>query len=120
MEALVAAQRTQGLLHQTVVVVSNRSDVEGVARAKRLGLPVEVVEQVQGERRLSREEHETDILHRLKNHDVELIVLAGYMRLLSPHFLTAWGGRVINIHPSFCLISPALTLIETCWHPGRR
>lgn len=100
MEALVAAQRTQGLLHQTVVVVSNRSDVEGVARAKRLGLPVEVVEQVRGERRLSREEHETDILHRLKNHDVELIVLAGYMRLLSPHFLTAWGGRVINIHPS--------------------
>ena len=83
-----------------MVVVSNRADVEGVARARRLGLPVEVVEQVKDERRLSREEHETGILHRLENHDVELIVLAGYMRLLSPHFLSAWGGRVINIHPS--------------------
>jgi len=100
MEALVLAQRTHHPLHQTVVVVSNRADVEGVARAKRLGVPVEVVEQVQDGHRWSREEHEEEVLRRLAHHDVELIVLSGYMRLLSPTFLAAWPGRVVNIHPS--------------------
>jgi len=100
MEALVLAQRTHHPLHQTVVVVSNRADVEGVARAKRLGVPVEVVEQVQDGHRWSRGEHEEEILRRLEHHDVELIVLSGYMRLLSPTFLAAWPGRVVNIHPS--------------------
>jgi len=100
MEALVLAQRTQHPLHQTVVVVSNRADVEGVARAKRLGVPVEVVEQVQDGHRWSRQEHEEEVLRRLAYHDVELIVLSGYMRLLSPTFLAAWPCRVVNIHPS--------------------
>ena len=100
MEALVLAQRTRHPLHQTVVVVSNRAEVEGVARAKRLGVPVEVVEQVHNGHRRSRAEHEEEILNRLEQYDVELIVLSGYMRLLSPTFLTAWQGRVVNIHPS--------------------
>ena len=100
MEALVLAQRTRHPLHQTVVVVSNRAEVEGVARAKRLGVPVEVVEQVHNGHRRSRAEHEEEILNRLEQYDVELIVLSGYMRLLSPTFLAAWQGRVINIHPS--------------------
>ena len=100
MEALVLAQRTRHPLHQTAVVVSNRAEVEGVARAVRLGVPVEVVEQVHDGHRRSRAEHEEEILHRLEQYDVELIVLSGYMRLLSPTFLAAWQGRVINIHPS--------------------
>ena len=100
MEALVLAQRTHHPLHQTVVVVSNRAEVKGVARAKRLGVPVEVVEQVNDGHRRSRAEHEEEILHRLEQYDVELIVLSGYMRLLSPTFLAAWQGRVVNIHPS--------------------
>jgi len=100
MEALIFAQRARHTPHQTVVVVSNRADVEGVARAKRLGVPVEVVEQVQDGHRWSREEHEEEVLRRLAHHDVELIVLSGYMRLLSPTFLAAWPGRVVNIHPS--------------------
>ena len=100
MEALVLAQRTCHPLHQTVAVVSNRAEVEGVARATRLGVPVEVVEQVHDGHRRSRAEHEEEILHRLEQYDVELIVLSGYMRLLSPTFLGAWQGRVVNIHPS--------------------
>jgi len=100
MEALVLAQRTCHPLHQTVAVVSNRAEVEGVARATRLGVPVEVVEQAHDGHRRSRAEHEEEILHRLEQYDVELIVLSGYMRLLSPTFLGAWQGRVVNIHPS--------------------
>ena len=100
MEALVLAQRTHHLLHQTVVVLSNKSDVAGVGRATRLGVPVEVVEQVQDGHRKSREEHEEEVLSRLERYDVDLIVLSGYMRLLSSTFLAAWHGRVVNIHPS--------------------
>ena len=71
MEALVHAQRQRSLPHETVVVVSNRSDVQGVARATRLGIPVEVVEQERNGTRLSREEHETEVLERLSAYDVE-------------------------------------------------
>ena len=119
MEALVSAQRTRHPLHQTVVVVSNRAEVEGVARAKRLSVPVEVVEQVHDGHRRSRRSTRRRFLHRLEQYDVELIVLSGYMRLLSPTFLAAWQGRVINIHPSLLPHFPALTHTVMCWHLER-
>ena len=103
MEALVLAQRTRHPLHQTAVVVSNRAEVEGVARAVRLGVPVEVVEQVHDGHRRSRAEHEEEILHRLEQYDVELIVLSGYMRLLSPTFLAlgraGWSTSILTPPP---------------------
>ena len=93
-------QQRLNLPHETTVVVSNNLGVEGLERAQRLGIPTLVVEHMDGERHRSREEHETEILRQLKPYDVEFIVLAGYMRLLSPAFLAAWTNRVVNIHPS--------------------
>ena len=101
MEALVQAQRNQTLLHQTVVVVANKSGIEGLERARRLGVPTLVVEQNHEGGSRSREEHEAEILSQMKEYNVELVVLAGYMRLLSPLFLSDWTNRVVNIHPSF-------------------
>lgn len=101
MEALVQAQRTQTLPHQTVVVVANKSGIEGLERAHRLGVPVLVVEQSHDGLTLSREDHEAEILRQIADYDVELVVLSGYMRLLSPLFLSDWANRVVNIHPSF-------------------
>ena len=101
MEALVQAQRTQNLLHQTVVVVANKSGIEGLERAQRLGVPTLVVEQNHEGRPRSREEHEAEILHQIADYNVEMVVLSGYMRLLSPLFLSDWANRVVNIHPSF-------------------
>ena len=101
MEALVQAQRTQNLLHQTVVVVANKSGIEGLERAQRLGVPTLVVEQNHEGRLRSREEHEAEILHQIADYNVEMVVLSGYMRLLSPLFLSDWANRVVNIHPSF-------------------
>ena len=100
MEALVRMQQRLNLPHETTVVVSNNLGVEGLERAQRLGVPTLVVEHMDGERRRSREEHEAEILRQLDSYDVEFIVLAGYMRLLSPAFLAAWANRVVNIHPS--------------------
>ena len=101
MEALVHAQRNQTLLHQTVVVVANKTGIEGLERARRLGVPTLVVEQNHEGGSRSREEHEAEILSQMKEYNVELVVLAGYMRLLSPLFLSGWTNRVVNIHPSF-------------------
>ena len=100
MEALVNAQRSMGLPHETVLVVSNKPNVPGLERASRLGLPSLVVEHRRNGENISREEHELEIIKGLADHDVELIVLAGYMRLLSPVFLNEWQHRVVNIHPS--------------------
>ena len=100
MEALVRAQNRHGLPHKTAVVVSNRSSVEGLARAEKLGIPTLVVERTSEDRLLSREEHEAEVMKQLIPYDVEFIVLSGYMRLLSPTFLSAWEHRVVNIHPS--------------------
>ena len=100
MEALVLAQRNRGLPHETVVVVSNKSAAQGLERAERLGVPTVVVEHVDNEHRLTREEHELRVLAALEAYDVEFIVLSGYMRLLSPTFLKRWPRRVVNIHPS--------------------
>ena len=101
MEALVQAQRNQTLLHQTVVVVANKTGIEGLERARRLGVPTLVVEQNHEGGSRSREEHEAEILSQMKEYNVELVVLSGYMRLLSPLFLSDWTNRVVNIHPSF-------------------
>ena len=100
MEALVRAQNRYGLPHETAVVVSNRSSIEGLARAEKLGIPTLVVERTSEDRLFSREEHEAEVMEQLIPYDVEFIVLSGYMRLLSPTFLSAWEHRVVNIHPS--------------------
>jgi phosphoribosylglycinamide formyltransferase-1 len=101
MEALVQAQRALRLAHTTAVVLSNRPEAHGLERARRLGVPHAVVGHFDNSgERLSREEHERQLLEELEGHDVEFIVLAGYMRLLSPLMLERWGGRIVNIHPS--------------------
>ena len=87
MEALVEAQRTHKLAHQTVLVISNKADAYGLVRAKNLVVPHLLVEQRSAGEALTREEHERRIIKHLDQHDVELIVLAGYMRLLSPSFV---------------------------------
>ena len=100
MQALVEAQRGHRLPHETVVVGSNRADAHGLERAKRVDVPTVVVEHEVGGQRLTRSEHETNVLAALEPFDVELIVLSGYMRLLSSTFLQRWPHRVVNFHPS--------------------
>lgn len=101
MEAMLLHQQQVNCLHTTSVVISNKPDVLGIKRAESLGTPVEVVElptNIEGSaRRLAHEASINQILH---NYSVELIILSGYMRLLSPEFVTRWEGQIVNIHPS--------------------
>ena len=101
MQAMLEHQQNPDCLHITAVVVSNKAGVKGIERAENLGVPTVVIEtslDLEGdERRIS---HELEIEQVLLDYEVELVILSGYMRLLSPQFVARWEGKILNIHPS--------------------
>jgi phosphoribosylglycinamide formyltransferase-1 len=87
----------QGLIDATVVVViSDKSDAGALTRAKTHHIPGFFVDPKEKDRGA----HENEIDYLLRNHQVQLVVGAGYMRLLSASFVNKWQGRLINIHPA--------------------
>lgn len=101
MQAMLEHQQNPDCMHITAVVVSNKSGVTGIERAENLDVPTVVIEtslDLEGdERRIS---HELEIEQALLDYEVELVILSGYMRLLSPQFVARWEGKILNIHPS--------------------
>ncbi len=86
------------------VVISNRKDAPGIESARRRGLKALVIESKGKER----QQHDREIVAALKEAQVDLIVLAGYMRLLSPWFCQQFSHRILNIHPSLLPAFPGL------------
>jgi phosphoribosylglycinamide formyltransferase-1 len=89
---------------EIAVVVSNVAEADGLKKARELGLPTEVF--VSKGRK--RQEHDADVIACLRAHRVDLVCLAGYMRLLSPEFVAAFPNRILNIHPSLLPAFPGL------------
>ena len=85
-------------------VISNRADAVGIESAKRRGLNALVIPS----KGVPREQHDQQVVAALKDHDVDLICLAGYMRLLSPWFVQQFPRRILNIHPSLLPSFPGL------------
>ncbi len=94
----IAQAITQGQISNAgiAVVISNRRDAPGIAAARSAGFATEVIES----RGRQREEHDAEIVATLQAHQVDLVCLAGYMRLLSAEFVRAFPQRILNIHPS--------------------
>jgi phosphoribosylglycinamide formyltransferase 1 len=86
------------------VVISNRTDAKGIETARTRGLNALVIPSKGKER----EQHDREIVAALKEHQVDLICLAGYMRLLSPWFVRQFPHRILNIHPSLLPAFPGL------------
>ena len=86
------------------VVISNRADAPGIVSARSRGLKALVIESKGKER----QQHDREIVAALKEAQVDLIVLAGYMRLLSPWFCQQFPNRILNIHPSLLPAFPGL------------
>jgi phosphoribosylglycinamide formyltransferase-1 len=86
------------------VIISNLADAPGLDAARQRGLTAVAIEA----RGRKRAEHDSEIVAMLKSHEVELVCLAGYMRLLSPGFVQAFSGRILNIHPSLLPAFPGL------------
>ena len=89
---------------QIAVVISDQTDAPGLARAAEMGLTTHIIEK----KGRPRADHDAEIVTALRAHGVELICLAGYMRLLSPAFIAAYRGRILNIHPSLLPAFPGL------------
>lgn len=89
---------------EVVVVISDKTAAEGLQKAKALGIETVAVPR----KARAREEHDAEIISELKKRDVGLVCLAGYMRLLSKDFITAFPNKIINIHPSLLPSFPGL------------
>jgi phosphoribosylglycinamide formyltransferase 1 len=96
------------------LVVSNRPEAGGLAAAGRLGLAAMVIPS-QGK---PREEHDREVAAALRQHQVDLVCLAGYMRLLSPWFVQQFPRRILNIHPSLLPSFPGLEAQEQAFAYG--
>jgi phosphoribosylglycinamide formyltransferase-1 len=89
---------------EIAVVISNRADAPGIEVARHRGLNALVIPS----KGRGREEHDTEVIAALKSGKVELVILAGYMRLLSPDFIHAFPQQILNIHPSLLPAFPGL------------
>jgi len=89
---------------EIAIVISNVAEAPGLAAAHELGLPTATFVS-KGRKRA---EHDADVEACLKQHNVDLVILAGYMRLLSPEFIAAFPNQILNIHPSLLPAFPGL------------
>ena len=103
--AIAEAIREQRLLGTEIaVVLSNKPDAPGLKSAEELGLPVFAV----SSSGLTRAAHDAEMIARLHQHRVDLVCLAGYMRIISPSFVAAFPERILNVHPSLLPAFPGL------------
>jgi phosphoribosylglycinamide formyltransferase-1 len=108
----IASGKLQGC--EIAVVISNKADAPGLEAARQRGLKAVAVEA----RGRKRAEHDEEIVACLREHGVDLVCLAGYMRLLSPGFIQAFPERILNIHPSLLPAFPGLEAQEQAFNYG--
>ena len=105
-EAIAEYKRKEDRAYDVVLVCSNVPDARGLVLARRFGIPT----WAHSHKGMERAEFDALVDAELRRHDVEVVALAGYMRLLSPEFTEMWHGRVLNIHPS---LLPAYKGLDT-------
>lgn len=98
----VAAGRIPGA--EIALVLSNREDAQGIVKARQRGLQTRVIPS----KGLEREAYDKLVVAALREKSIDLVCLAGYMRLLSPYFVAAFPSRILNIHPSLLPSFPGL------------
>ena len=98
MTALIEAAKTKDYPAEIVLVVSNRMDAAGLARAREAAIATAVIDHRPF--RDDREAFERALDDELREYRIDIVCLAGFMRLLTPWFITRWSGRILNIHPA--------------------
>jgi phosphoribosylglycinamide formyltransferase-1 len=92
---------------EIAVVLSNKPDAPGLDAARSLGLAAIAIPQ-EGKGSAAREAHDTKMIAALTDHNVDLVCLAGYMRIITPAFVAAFPNRILNVHPSLLPAFPGL------------
>ncbi len=117
LQALLDAAADPGFPAQAAIAISNRADAGGLDRAARAGVPTAVVDHKAFP---DRPAFERALTERLEAAGVELVCLAGFMRLLTPTFVDRWAGRALNIHPSLLPAFPGLDTHQRAIDAGAR
>jgi phosphoribosylglycinamide formyltransferase-1 len=99
---------------QIAVVISNKKTAYGLERASMASIPTAFVDH----RGKARENFDAELVECLRSHGVEWVVLAGFMRIITPTFLDAFPGRIINIHPSLLPSFPGLNAQQQAFDAG--
>jgi phosphoribosylglycinamide formyltransferase-1 len=103
-EAIANSIARRKLEAEIAILISNRADAAGLEIARQRGIPMRVIASAG----LEREAYDKLVIEELKTQEVELVCLAGFMRLLSAHFIRAFPNRILNIHPSLLPAFPGL------------
>ncbi len=117
LQAMIDAIEKKQLDAEVRVVISNRADAYGLVRARKHGVPTEIVDHGKFP---SREAFDQHLIERFKVQQVELVVLAGFMRLLSADFVHAFSNRIMNIHPALLPAFPGLHVQRKAVEAGVR
>jgi len=105
LQAIIDAIEGKRLDAEIRLVVSDQAEAYALERAKKHGIPTTVFH---ARDYSSREEFDRAVVQRLREHQVELVCLAGFMRILSPYFIREYKNRIINIHPALLPVFPGL------------
>jgi len=116
MTALIEAAKDPAYPADIALVLSNRADAAGLARAKAEGIAAAVVDHTAFGK--DREAFERAVQAELEKHRIDLVCLAGFMRLLTPWFVRRWEGRLINIHPALLPAFKGLNTHERALEAG--
>lgn len=106
MDALIAACKKPSFPASIELVISNNPDAAGLDTARDAGIPTQVIDHHKFGK--DRQAHERQIDAALQAHNISIICLAGYMRILTPFLINNWEGKILNIHPSILPLFPGL------------
>ncbi|MEP4484044.1 MAG: phosphoribosylglycinamide formyltransferase [Halioglobus sp.] len=115
MQAFIQACAKRQLNADIAVVISNNPDAAGLELAQEAGIPTQAVDHRQFE---SREAFDAALVECLQGHRVDLVILAGFMRILTPTFISPYAGRLLNIHPSLLPKYPGLNTHQRALDAG--
>jgi phosphoribosylglycinamide formyltransferase-1 len=116
LQSIIDHIKTGKLKCNLAVVISNKEDAYGLVRAKKAGIPAYFIDH----KGLERKEHERRVVRILDKYKADLVVLAGYMRILTPYFVRKYKGRLINIHPALLPSFPGTDGYGDTWRYGAK
>jgi phosphoribosylglycinamide formyltransferase 1 len=120
LQAIIDAIAHGTLDAELSVVISNRSDAAGLKRARDAGIETVVIDHADNATYATREDYDRELVRVLKNRDVRLVCLAGFMRLLTKVFLQAFPQAIVNIHPSLLPAFPGTNAQYQAWEHGAK
>lgn len=118
LQAIIGAIAAGTLRANIAIVISNRADAAGLDRAREAGIAAIVLDHKDRARFPTRETYDQQLVRELRHRGVELVCLAGFMRLLSPAFIEAFPNAILNIHPSLLPAFPGVDAVHQAWTHG--